>query len=623
MATKIQLRRDAAADWTSANPTLSAGEFGYETDTTKYKIGDGTTAWNSLGYVSTPITAVNNATANELTTIGATTTELDAEANLTFDGTTLGVTGKQTITNTTTDDSLLITTTEDSSTAAPVFTFKRNSGSPADGDYLGQIKWKGENDADQEVIYAKMTGKISDASDTTEDGLIEFALRKAGSNNIGARLTSTELKLINGTGLEVAGLTYPTSDGTNGQVLTTNGSGTLSFTTVSGGAASTGDITFTGSTINSPSNADITLNPGGTGDVVMPAISFQDNLITTNRSNDTLGIGANGTGTINLSTTDNFLTSEMTQTGTAYGANSINNIKGVGLLYKEDSIGEITADTDRRYSHALLSEWKLNTGINTSNSNMRFRNYIGAAALDMNGSSSTNTSFSRGPRAADFQTQVLNSNATAATLGSALGGASAIYLTSGDSAGNLTVTNAAALNILLEIEKPSGLTSTITNGYGTYYSSSISGSGSGGITNEYAYYVASMNGTNNYAFYSATDTAVSRVGTLERYRESINALTSSSTITVDCGLAPVHTVTLGTNTEFNISNLGTGQSVTIIITQDGTGSRTATFGTDGSTAVKFAGGTKTLSTAASAIDVVTIFNDGTNFIGNLATAYAA
>ena len=82
---------------------------------------------------------------------------------------------------------------------------KRNSGSPADGDYLGQLKFKGENDADQEVIYAKMTGKISDASDGTEDGLLEFTLKKAGSNNIGARLTSTNLDLLNGTGLTVDG----------------------------------------------------------------------------------------------------------------------------------------------------------------------------------------------------------------------------------------------------------------------------------------------------------------------------------------------------------------------------------------------------------------------------------
>lgn len=51
MATKIQLRRDTAANWTSANPTLSQGELGYETDTDKVKIGDGTTAWTSLGYL--------------------------------------------------------------------------------------------------------------------------------------------------------------------------------------------------------------------------------------------------------------------------------------------------------------------------------------------------------------------------------------------------------------------------------------------------------------------------------------------------------------------------------------------------------------------------------------------
>jgi len=107
------------------------------------------------------------------------------------------------------------------------------------------------------------------------------------------------------------------------------------------------------------------------------------------------------------------------------------------------------------------------------------------------------------------------------------------------------------------------------------------------------------------------------------YKEDINSLTSNSTITVDSSLASVHTVTLDTNTEFNISALPTGGSVTLIITQDGTGSRTATFGTDGSTAVKFAGGTPTLTTAGGSIDVVTIFNDGTNYLGSIAKAFAA
>lgn len=50
MADIIQIRRDTAANWTSANPTLADGEIGYETDTYKMKIGDGTTAWSSLAY---------------------------------------------------------------------------------------------------------------------------------------------------------------------------------------------------------------------------------------------------------------------------------------------------------------------------------------------------------------------------------------------------------------------------------------------------------------------------------------------------------------------------------------------------------------------------------------------
>ena len=47
---RIQLRRDTAANWTSANPVLAAGEVGLETNTNQLKIGNGTTAWSSLPY---------------------------------------------------------------------------------------------------------------------------------------------------------------------------------------------------------------------------------------------------------------------------------------------------------------------------------------------------------------------------------------------------------------------------------------------------------------------------------------------------------------------------------------------------------------------------------------------
>jgi hypothetical protein len=50
VVTQIQVRRGTASQWTSANPTLSAGEWGFETDTGKAKIGDGSTAWTSLSY---------------------------------------------------------------------------------------------------------------------------------------------------------------------------------------------------------------------------------------------------------------------------------------------------------------------------------------------------------------------------------------------------------------------------------------------------------------------------------------------------------------------------------------------------------------------------------------------
>ena len=83
MTSRLQNRRDTAANWTSNNPTLAAGEIGLETDTAKYKMGDGTTAWNSLAYAYTagaagatgptgPIGATGPSGATGPTGVGAT-----------------------------------------------------------------------------------------------------------------------------------------------------------------------------------------------------------------------------------------------------------------------------------------------------------------------------------------------------------------------------------------------------------------------------------------------------------------------------------------------------------------------------------------------------------------------
>jgi len=64
MANRIQLRRDGAQQWANVNPILAQGELGIEIDTSRIKIGDGVTAWNSLKY-ERPLETESN-TANTL-----------------------------------------------------------------------------------------------------------------------------------------------------------------------------------------------------------------------------------------------------------------------------------------------------------------------------------------------------------------------------------------------------------------------------------------------------------------------------------------------------------------------------------------------------------------------------
>jgi hypothetical protein len=72
MANKIQVRRDTTANWTSSNPTLSQGEIGYELNTGKIKIGTGTTAWNSLDYLTIATSSVTGTLTFPDTTVQTT-----------------------------------------------------------------------------------------------------------------------------------------------------------------------------------------------------------------------------------------------------------------------------------------------------------------------------------------------------------------------------------------------------------------------------------------------------------------------------------------------------------------------------------------------------------------------
>ena len=104
-------------------------------------------------------------------------------------------------------------------------------------------------------------------------------------------------------------------------------------------------------------------------------------------------------------------------------------------------------------------------------------------------------------------------------------------------------------------------------------------------------------------------------------RGEITALTSAATITIDMADSNNFSVTLAHNATFaNPSNDTAGQSGSIFITQDGTGSRTASWGTDW----EFAGGTApTLTTTAAAVDRVDyIIKSGTSIQAVATLAYA-
>lgn len=86
--TQVQVRRGTAAQWTSANPTLASGEWGYESDTGKVKIGNGSTVWTSLSYTGaatgtvTSIVASTGLTGGTITSTGTIAIDTSVTADL-------------------------------------------------------------------------------------------------------------------------------------------------------------------------------------------------------------------------------------------------------------------------------------------------------------------------------------------------------------------------------------------------------------------------------------------------------------------------------------------------------------------------------------------------------------
>ena len=97
--TKIQLRRDVAANWTLINPILAQGEVGLELDTYKFKWGDGATAWNDLDYYADGVLKWGNITGTL-----SDQTDLQNELDLKFNSADFSSTFDSNLAGKTTDD---------------------------------------------------------------------------------------------------------------------------------------------------------------------------------------------------------------------------------------------------------------------------------------------------------------------------------------------------------------------------------------------------------------------------------------------------------------------------------------------------------------------------------------
>ena len=160
MANRIQLRRDGAQQWANVNPILAQGELGIEIDTSRIKIGDGVTPWNSLKY-ERPLETESN-TANTLV-------KRDADGNFEAGAITASLIGNA-ATATRLANSRQIQLGGDMS-GSGTFDGSSNLTITAELNYVTTLPHYDQNDLDAQGTYTKLTidsrGRIVNAFNPT------------------------------------------------------------------------------------------------------------------------------------------------------------------------------------------------------------------------------------------------------------------------------------------------------------------------------------------------------------------------------------------------------------------------------------------------------------------------
>ena len=177
----------------------------------------------------------------------------------------------------TTADGVTITSTDDGAVDAPILTLFRDSASPADSDDLGQINFKGKNDAAQDVDYGLIVAEINDASDGTESGELQFVHIHNGSGVTPMQhkfgkvyINNGPLELAAGVDLRFEGATSNSNE-TRLTVADPTGDRVVTLPDATGTVLTTGN-SDTPTTTTSSSDADFVLvDDGGTMKKITPA----------------------------------------------------------------------------------------------------------------------------------------------------------------------------------------------------------------------------------------------------------------------------------------------------------------------------------------------------------------
>ena len=288
MPTKIQLRRDTAADWTSNNPTLAAGEFGWESDTNRFKIGTGSAAWNSLEYADTLKT---------LGDIAVTGSTISAPSNGDLTLTTSG-SGKVNI-----SDAYTLPSSDGSANqvlqtnGSGVLSF--GSVSVGDFSFVGSTMSSPSN-ADITLspggtggVVAsglRLSGTTISADDSSTVNINEGLIVDGTATVSGALSSATSLALASGA--TVTGIADEDNFSSNSASLLATQQSIKAYVDNEIANVSVGDLTFTGSTIGAPSNADLTLTSSN-GNVVIEGIRVAGTTISTEDSSPGIEIAGN------------------------------------------------------------------------------------------------------------------------------------------------------------------------------------------------------------------------------------------------------------------------------------------------------------------------------------------